>query len=160
MFTVSDSVCIDAAPEAVWSVLARLEDIVLWSDAVQSAVTAPGRDRGVGAERICVLRGGITLTERWTHWEEGRSFTYLGSGLPGVKAASNRWTVTAVDGRTLLETRAEVTLKAGRIGRLFDEALARRARGMGRDTLGVLKFLSETGRVPQQGEARDAPVHC
>lgn len=38
MLTLHDSVCVDAPVDQVWAALARLEDIVLWSRAVHSAV--------------------------------------------------------------------------------------------------------------------------
>ena len=59
MLRLSASVCIDAPPEQVWADLARLEAIELWSEPVLSARCAPGRDRGVGAVRVCRLRGGL-----------------------------------------------------------------------------------------------------
>ena len=70
------TVCIDASAAAVWSWLARIEDIPLWSRGIISARSVPGRERGPGAERVCELVGGITLSERWLSWDEGVSFTY------------------------------------------------------------------------------------
>jgi hypothetical protein len=60
----------------VWARLARLEDIRLWSEAIVDARCEGDRSRGVGAERTCDLRGGITIREHWIAWDEGRSFTY------------------------------------------------------------------------------------
>ena len=72
--TLVDSVCIDAPVEAVWQHLAQLEDIALWSSAVVAARCDGPVSRGVGAERTCDLKGGITITERWLAWDEGRSY--------------------------------------------------------------------------------------
>ena len=88
------SVCIDAPAPVVWAALARLEDLPLWSSGVRTATCPTGHESGVGAERVCELVGGINLTERWTAWDEGRSFTYEGVGIPLVKLARNTWTVT------------------------------------------------------------------
>lgn len=74
--------------------------------------------RGVGTERACDLRGGITITERWVAWEEGRSFTYEGAGIPLVARARNRWSVRPESGdRALLTSHSEVVLKGGVAGR-------------------------------------------
>jgi hypothetical protein len=91
------------------------------------------RPQGVGAERTCDLRGGITVRERWLEWNEERSFTYEGLGIPLVARASNEWTVQPEGDQTLLTSEAEVVLKGGRLGRLlepiFTFQLNRSARG-------------------------------
>jgi hypothetical protein len=81
------SVCIDAPAERVWARLSRLEDIRLWSEAVLDAHCDGALSQGVGAERTCDLRGGITIRERWLAWNEGRSFAYEGVGVPFVARA-------------------------------------------------------------------------
>ncbi|MBX9587702.1 MAG: SRPBCC family protein [Hyphomonadaceae bacterium] len=74
MIRLSGSVCIDAPVDMVWSSLARLEDIEIWSHLVRRASCPHGRSRGVGAERTCELAGNIIIEERWIAWDEGRSF--------------------------------------------------------------------------------------
>ena len=124
MIRLSGSVCIDAPSEDVWARLARLEDIRLWSEAVLDARCEGAVSRGVGAERTCDLRGGVRIKERWLAWNEGRSFTYEGVGIPLVARARNEWTVQAEGDRTLLGSRAEVVLKGGRFGRLLEPIVA------------------------------------
>jgi len=81
MFRLTMTACIEAPPASVWQALARLEDIRLWSRPVVTAVFTPGQERGIGAERVCELVGGIKLTERWLHRRMGRqslgAFKYL-----------------------------------------------------------------------------------
>ena len=67
--------------------------------------------RGIGAERTCELVGGLTITERRTAWDQGRSFTYEGSGLPLVKRAMNTWCVRPDGDRSMLVSEALVELK-------------------------------------------------
>lgn len=149
MIHVSDSVCIDASAADVWRWLARLEAIALWSETVRTATCEPGRDAGVGAERLCTLGGGITLVETWTAWDEGRSFTYEGRGLPGVKVARNTWTIEPhAPLRTLLRTEAEVDLRAGRLGDLAAPMVRWQSRRMGWRALAAFKHLVETGTPP------------
>jgi carbon monoxide dehydrogenase subunit G len=148
MINVSGSVCIDAPTEHVWAALARLEDIQLWSEAVQDARCDGPISRGVGAERTCDLRGGITITERWLEWDEGRSFTYEGSGVPLVARARNEWTVRADGERTLLTSRAQVLLKGGALGKLLEPLVRRQINRIGPRTLAAFKYLVEHGQPP------------
>jgi hypothetical protein len=161
VFTVAATVCIDAPHAAVWDHLARIEDIPLWARGIISAATVPGHERGLGAERVCQLAGGITLSERWTSWHEGVSFTYEGHGLPGVRTARNTWTVEPHGTQTILRSEAHVRLKGGAAARLLDPIARRQARRMGRQSLGAFKYLVETGQAPADLSAPlPAPAAC
>lgn len=156
MITMSASVCIDAPAERVWELLARLEDIVLWSDSVLAAECPTGRARGVGAKRVCVFRGGVTLTEHWTAWDEGRGFSYEGSGLPMVRTARNTWTVEAIGDMTLLRTHAEVILRGSLLGWALQPLVQLQARRMGARSLGAFKHLVERQRPTAASGRRSA----
>ncbi len=145
VLALRSSVCIDAPLKKVWARLARLEDIRLWSEAIAEARCAEGRRHGVGAERTCRLRGDIVIRERWVAWDEGRSFTYDGVGVPLVARARNTWSVHAEGDRTLLVSEAQVVLKGGPVGRLLEPLLSCQIRGMGRRSLAAFKYLVETG---------------
>jgi Polyketide cyclase / dehydrase and lipid transport len=146
----------------VWSALARLEDIQLWSEAVVRARCDGKVRRGAGAERTCDLRGGITITERWVAWDDGHSFTYEGSGIPFVARAKNEWTVYPEGDRTLLSSRAEVVLKGGFVGRLFEPIVAHQFNRIGPRALAAFKYLVEHGEPPKVKHARlpRIPVAC
>jgi hypothetical protein len=154
MIRLSDSVCVDAPANVVWRALARLEDIRLWSEMVVDARCEGPRSRGVGAERTCDVRGGVTIRERWVAWEEGRSFAYEGVGLPFVARAVNEWTVLPVGHRTLVTTEAIVVLKGGPAGRVLERLLARRMSRMGSRALAAFKHLVEHGTPPRVRHAR------
>ena len=109
------SACIEAPAAAVWARLARLEDIRLWSEQVLRARCEGAVTRGVGAERTCDLVGNMTITERWIAWDEGRSFTYEGSGIGVMRRAANRWSVIPQGEQTLLTSEAEVEFAGGEI---------------------------------------------
>ena len=128
MITVAMSVCIDAPASEVWAQLARLEDIRFWSEAVVDARCEGVASRGVGAERTCDLRGGITVHERWVAWDEGRSFTYEGFGVPGVAQARNYWSVRPEGAQTVLTSEADVELKGARTTRLLEPIFAGQIR--------------------------------
>jgi hypothetical protein len=161
VFSLASTVCIDAPVAAVWDYLARIEDIPLWSRGIISARTVPGHERGAGAERICRLVGGITLTERWLTWNDGASFSYEGHGLPGVRVARNTWTVESHGTQTILRSEADVQLKGGPLARLLDPIAKRQARRMGRLALGAFKYLVETGQAPEDlSVLLPAPAAC
>jgi ligand-binding SRPBCC domain-containing protein len=146
MLALSDSVCIEAPVEATWAVLARLTDIERWSEAVVAARCEGPLSSGVGAERTCDLKGGLTILERWTAWDEGRSFTYQGLGLPLVAHAENTWTVEAEGARTLLRTEARLSMKGGLIGRqLLEPLVAAQSKRLSRHSLASIKYFVEHG---------------
>lgn len=146
---LSESVCIEAPAREVWARLAQLEDIQLWSEAVVAAHCEGELSRGVGAERTCDLVGGFTIKERWLAWEDGRSFSYEGIGIPLVRRARNEWTVEPEGERTLLTSRAEVVLKGGVVGRLLEPIVAYQFKRIGPRALAAFKYLVEHGEPPQ-----------
>jgi hypothetical protein len=134
--------------------LARLEDIRLWSEAVLDARCEGASSRGVGAERTCDLRGGVTITERWLAWDEGHSFVYEGVGIPFVAHARNEWSVQAEGDRTLVTSHAHVVLKGGLIGRLLEPIVAYQFNRIGPRTLAAFKYLVEHGEPPKLKHAK------
>jgi hypothetical protein len=146
---VTASACIDAEATDVWDRLARLEDIRLWSEAVIDARCEGALSRGVGAERTCDLRGGVTIKERWLGWDEGRSFTYEGVGIPLVAHAENEWTLRPVRDQTLLVAEAEVVLRGGLFGRLLEPIVRRQIKRVALRTLAAFKYLVERGEAPR-----------
>ena len=162
MASLVASVCIEAPASQVWEHLARLEDIDLWSDVVVSARCEGSQSRGVGAERTCELMGNRTITERWVAWDEGRSFQYEGVGLPAVKRAVNRWSLSPQGDRTLVTSAADVVFKGGPAGRVLGLILAPLMRRMATGALAGFKYLVEHGQ-PYDGEGAKlprAPVSC
>jgi Polyketide cyclase / dehydrase and lipid transport len=162
VIALESSACIDAPATEVWRRLARLEDIRLWSEAILDARCRDGLDHGVGAERTCRLSGGVVIRERWLAWEQGRSFTYEGIGVPIVSSARNTWTVRPEGERTLLTSEAEVVLKGGRLGRLLEPLISRQIERMGRRSLAAFKYLVEHGEPPRVKHAKlaPAPISC
>lgn len=148
MINVFGSVCIDAPAEEVWAELARLGDIELWSEAVLEARCEGPISRGLGAERTCELRGGITIKERWLEWDEGHSFTYEGRGIPLVARALNAWGVQAEGERTLLTSRAQIQLKGGLLAKLVEPIVRYQVNRIGPRTLAAFKYLVEHGEPP------------
>jgi carbon monoxide dehydrogenase subunit G len=158
MIKLHASVCIDAPPELVWQTLAKLEDIQLWSEAVLAARCEGTIKQGVGAERTCDLKGKITIKEKWLAWDEGKSFTYEGLGIPRIKRATNTWTVHPEGEKTLLTSEAEVELKGGLVGRLLEPIIAPQMKRLAPGSLAALKYLVENGKPPSGRHADLLPI--
>ena len=156
MIKLSASVCIEASADRVWARLAALEDIALWSEPVLRARCEGPLSQGVGAERTCELVGHRTIRERWVAWEEGRSFTYEGFGIPLMTRATNRWSVLPQGDKALLTSEAELEIKGGLLGRLFEPVMAPLMRRMGPTALAAFKYLVEHGQ-PYGGKASTLP---
>jgi polyketide cyclase/dehydrase/lipid transport protein len=148
MIEVSASACIDAVAPDVWDALARLEDIRLWSEAVLDARCEGAVPRGLGATRACDLRGGVTISERWVAWDEGRSFTNEGSGIPLIAYARNEWTVQPAGQQTVLVSRATVVLRGGRASRLLEPLVRRQIRRVAARTLAAFEYVLKHGEAP------------
>ena len=150
------TVCIDVPKERVWEVLADVAVVNLWVEPIRSARCEGSRTRGVGTTRVCNLVGGMTVKETWTAWEEGHSFTYEAESTAMFKRAANTWSVKAVNGKTLLTTESEVTLKGGIFGRLLEPLMRIMTTRVGTDSLAALKYLAETGQ-PFPGKPSELP---
>lgn len=162
MIKLFSSICIEASAETVWARLAKLEDIQLWSAAVLEAWCEGDVSQGVGAERVCELAGNQTIRERWVAWEEGRSFTYEGFGLPMVKRAVNRWTVVPSGEKCLLTSEAELELAGGLLNGVLEPVFGPLIRKMATNALAPFKYFVEHGR-PFKGRASElrlAPAAC
>jgi len=150
------SVCIEAPAPTVWAQLAKLEDIQLWSEAVLQARCEGAISQGVGAERTCELAGNRIIKERWVAWEEGRSFTYEGFGIPLMKRAVNRWSVMAHGEQSLLMSEAELEIKGGMFAKFLEPILGPLMRRMAPNALAGFKYLVEHGH-PYDGKASELP---
>lgn len=151
MLKMHVTACIEAPAKKTWETLADIENIPLWAESVLTAHCPGGSKRGKGAERVCQLKGNIDIREKWVEWDEGKSYTYLGYDLPLVKAARNKWSVSEVDGKTLLTSESEVTLKGGIFGVLLEPLMLLAGKRMAANSLAALKYLVENGR-PYEGK--------
>jgi Polyketide cyclase / dehydrase and lipid transport len=162
MIKLCASVCIESPAALVWDRLAKLDDIQLWSEPVLHASCDGPLARGIGAERTCKIAGNLTVREHWVAWEEGRSFTYEGAGIPLMKRAINRWSVLAQGEQTLLTSEAELEIKGGVLGRMLEPIVGPLLRRMAPNTLRAFKYFVEHG-YPYAGKAADlprAPASC
>lgn len=156
MLKMKGMACIEAPLRETWEVLSNLEKLSDWSEEVKSASCVGRIKRGVNAERECVLKNNIKISERIIAWNEGRSFTYDGSNIPLVAMARNTWSVKNENGKTLLTTESEIVMKGGIFGLLLEPVMYLMARHMTGKTLGAFKYLVENGR-PYKGRYSTLP---
>ena len=157
MIKLKNTACIEAPADEVWAILADLECIDLWVEPVQLARCEGKITRGVGAERVCDLSGGVSITERWTDWTEGKSFQYAAFGMPLVKRATNRWTLHPEDGKTLVTSEAEIELKGGFLSRFLEIMMRPAMKALGPRSLSALAYLVENG-APYPAPHRQLPM--
>ena len=101
---------------------------------------------GVGTERTCALNNKVTITERWVTWDEGNSYTYEGFNIPLVNSAKNKWSVKTENGKSLLTTESEVTLKGGVFGIMLEPLMKLMSTKMSTNALAAFKYLVENSR--------------
>ena len=125
--TLRNSVHIDAPPEAVWAVLARLEALQQYDPAVARSAVESESAEGLGASRLCELAQGGWFRERVTVWEPHRelAFELHACTLP-VRRLRHHYTLSAEGGGTRVEQRQEYELEYGPLGRLLDAVWVRR----------------------------------
>ena len=156
MIRLQGSVCVEASVETVWAVLSDIENVPLWVEPIVDAYCSSDTKRGIGTERTCRLKGNMTIKEKWILWEEGKSFAYIGYGLPLMKSAKNTWTLKNENGKTLLSSEAEIEFKGGILGKLLELVMRPMMRRLGAPTLAAFKYFVENGR-PFEGKHSSLP---
>jgi len=117
--------------------------------------TAPSEEPGEVRTAVASLLGSdTTIRERWLAWDEGRSSTYEGVGIPLLASARNEWGVQPEGDQALLTSRAEVVLKGGPLGRLLEPLVAYQLKRVGPRTLAALKYLVDHGEPPKVRHAK------
>lgn len=100
---------IEAAPEALFAVLADFGGIAEWARFIEHSSLLTEQTSGIGATRR-VQMARQTVVETVTVWDEPRELAYTIDGLPPmVGAVGNRWTLVPSRGGTTvsLTTRIE-----------------------------------------------------
>jgi hypothetical protein len=159
MIRMHSTACIEAPASRVWECLTLLEEIPRWSAPVLSATCPAGRNSGVGATRVCTLRGNLQIRELWSEWSnEQWCFKYEAEGIPLVKRAANRWSVRPHGpAQSLLVSEAEIELRGGIVARLLEPAMGKYMHVMSQQSLAALKYLVETGQE-YRGDYAGLPI--
>ena len=158
MFTLETSICVDVLIDVAWREMARIDDVDLWVDQIADSFCKTVDNRGLGAERVCVMTNGIEVTEKFIHWDEGKAFTYkvYGKGFPGMKSAQNAWTFEDMGDKTMIRSVATVELKWALLGKLIEPFIHMMFKRDMPRIAASLKYFVENG-VPYEGNNADLP---
>ena len=121
MLTIDSTIEIDAPVHHVWKKLAKLDDVQYWAASVESARYATDQTEGVGAQRVCQVKGLGTLEETITDWADGQTLTYAVKGMPRiVKHVQNTWRLEEITPeRTRVFSQIPLQTRYGAAGALF-----------------------------------------
>jgi len=149
-------VCVEASVEKVWAYLSDLEKVNLWVPEIIEAWCPEGKGEGIHANRVCKLKGNITIEEEWLSWNELKSFSYIAKGMPIIKSATNNWELKEENGKTLVISKAEIDFGTGIMSKIFSYSMTPYMRKMGPRTLSLLKYWVEHD-VPYKGKTSNIP---
>lgn len=158
MIKLVTDICVDVPMATAWQQMAKIDEVHLWADLSDSYCTSD-KNRGVGAERACVLPNGTIINELFTEWDDGKSFTYkVSDGLPGImKSAQNHWTLTPEgEGMTLIRSEVTLEIKGGVFGRLMEPVISWGIKRQLATMPATLKYFVENGHG-YEGSPKDLP---
>jgi hypothetical protein len=137
-------------PDRVWTLLADLEAVERYNPGVREARIRGTPRTGIGAMRVCELLPSGRVTERVTHWEEGRAL--------GLEVAASDWPiqfmrwVTRVEprggGGTRITQELEYRVKFGPVGWLLDRFMMERKLRASLDTIFASLVKHASGAPP------------
>jgi hypothetical protein len=150
MIKMTTEICVDVPIDIAWRHMSRVDEVHLWAHVLQDSYAKTEQTRGKGTERACVLANGKTITETFTHWEEGKAFTYaVTEGGPAIlKYAQNTWTLEGEEGgKTMIRSHVEMACNWGVVGKVLEPLIM---WGIKRDMPNIaasLKYFVETGKA-------------
>ena len=121
MLTIDSTIEINAPIDQVWKKLAKLDDVQHWAGNVETSRYATDQTEGVGAKRVCEVKGLGTLEETFTDWKDGETLTYAVEGMPRVvKHVQNTWRLEQITPeRTRVFSQIQLQTRYGAAGALF-----------------------------------------
>ena len=123
MLQIATTIDIDAPVNDVWKILAKLDDVENFIDAVTRSYYSTDQKEGVGAARTCEVEGFGTLVEEIVDWKDGETLTYAIEGMPKlVKHAESKWVLEAKHPQqTTLTVTSTIETRYGAFGRLMEK---------------------------------------
>jgi carbon monoxide dehydrogenase subunit G len=111
---VERSIEIDASPAEVWRHIADHERWPEWFGAI-SKVEVTGDPTGVGGKRCVTVKGGASLDEVFTAWDENERFAFavVGSKVPFLVALAESVDLEPADDRCRVTYRQGIEVRRG-----------------------------------------------
>lgn len=148
-FYIAADAVVQTPATSVWDVIADFSAVDTWAPQVTKSYALGKKDRGVGAERYCDIKGFGSIEEVVTEWIDGRSLTYRVTPLGPLGVSHNRWTVVKID-----ESSCEVVVELGYdvrfglVGKLLHTLMMRgKLEEAFPKSLEALKTRVETGKL-------------
>lgn len=148
-FRLSARKIVQAPARNVWEVVADFPAVETWAPQVTKSYALGAKERGVGAERHCDIKGFGGIDEAITEWTEGRSLAYRVTPLGPLGVSYSRWTVNEIND-TSSEVLVELSydLRFGLFGRVLHKIMMRRKLKQAfSKSLEALKKRVETGML-------------
>jgi hypothetical protein len=127
MLQVSRTIEVNVPLEVAWTRITKLDDVSEWSDDVLEAHYRTETQQGVGAARLCEVRGVGQLDEEVVEWEEQAKMTLRIKGMPAiVREALGTWALEKVTAnRTRVTTTMSIQTAFGPLGWLVENLALR-----------------------------------
>jgi uncharacterized protein YndB with AHSA1/START domain len=124
---LKNTIHIQAPPERVWEVLAKLDALHEYDPGIATSALRSEQRSGLGADRQCDIKSGGWFRERVTGWEPVRELelTLYDCTLP-VRRLRHHYVLTAEHGGTRVDQTQEYTLKYGLVGAVLDALFVKR----------------------------------
>jgi len=124
--TLHNEIFIDASPQDVWAVLARLDRLADYDPGVRTSVYTSARTEGVGATRHSEVPGGF-FDDEVTAWVacERLELRLTKCSFP-VRALHHQYELQAQGGGTRVRQLQSYEMKWGAVGRALDQVMVKR----------------------------------
>ena len=148
MFHHERSLTIDAAPDAVWAVLARYMNIDEFAPQITSVDALTKGEVGVGSKRRNNFANGTSVVEELTAWKPGAGYTVRLSDMAAMPLheASSEIRITPTGRKAKVTWTFDYRVKYGPLGWLMGLTMMKMM--MGKIIDANLQGLSEKVRIP------------
>ena len=124
MARITRTIEISAERPTVWAAVADLEGVADWNPNV-AAAECPGNVAGVGAVRRCSLRGGGTIDEVVSEWQDGTRLRFAIGNHGGIRSADMGFDLAEDAVGTRATAVADYHLAFGPLGPVLDRMVVR-----------------------------------
>ena len=126
MAHIKRTIEITADRQAVWSVLADLEDVARWNPNICAVELRDGQEPGMGTGRTCHLTNGGHIDETIAVWEPGQRLQFAIGSHGGIRSADMAMQLTETAAGTQVEAIADYHVAFGPLGPVIDRLAVKR----------------------------------
>lgn len=148
MAHIKRTIEIAADRQAVWSVLADLQDVSHWNPNICEVQLQGSTEPGVGTLRTCHLTNGGHIDETIAVWEPGQRLQFAIGSHGGIRSADMAMQLTETAAGTQVEAIADYHVAFGPLGPVIDRLAVKRqmARMLDAGLLGLKEHVENQTR--------------